>query len=292
MVMEILVEVPQEILDGIARGEYIRKGGVVVTKEGHKVIAWLKETIATGSNVPPINPVVAGVVVVAAAGFIMLNNKLNHIIELEENIGHTVKEVKDIVEDIRNYQYTSLFADYRSAVTYAERGIRENRNGLLENARNLFIQVGERVIGFLDNIIRKDNIVPSYELYTQLSLLYYACSQCDVHSSMAMREYETAKKATEIHRDLLYRLKTQFCQKLSSATANVIEQLDYAQIDMIAEKPKMFDTYLSYMESNIPVIEYLEDYEVPYLEFSNFMADFENNSYATVCLPKISVHHN
>jgi len=52
--MEILVEVPQEILDGIARGEYIRKGGVVVTKEGHKVIAWLKETVATGSNIPVI----------------------------------------------------------------------------------------------------------------------------------------------------------------------------------------------------------------------------------------------
>ena len=38
--------------------------------------------------------------------------------------------------------------------------------------------------------------------------------------------------------------------------------------------------------------EYLDDYEVPYLEFGNFMADFENNSEATVCLPKISVHHN
>ena len=54
--MEILVEVPQEILDGIARGEYIRRGGVVVTKEGHKVIAWLKETVATGSNIPVCLP--------------------------------------------------------------------------------------------------------------------------------------------------------------------------------------------------------------------------------------------
>jgi hypothetical protein len=69
-------EVPQAIKMGLESGQYIRKGGVIVTSEGHQVVHWLKEGKALRQVGMAVNVLC---IFVDILSHILLNEKLKQI---------------------------------------------------------------------------------------------------------------------------------------------------------------------------------------------------------------------
>lgn len=284
MKMKVLFDIPKEIMDGLASGIYVRKGGVIVTKEGHNVVAWLKEAEALGTTGATIHPAVAAAVVAVAVGFIVLNSKLTDIKNLINHMQHDILKIIEKTEEIHDQQIIELFACYKTAVEIAELGIREGNPRLLEEARSKFIQTGETYLGLSNRIIQKKLIVPQHEIYAQHSLLYYFCAQGDIHCSMALNKFETARKSIDKYQNIFSDLAQQFRKELSSATANDIELLTYDQISSLEEKNKYYDILEEYIESNLPIIDCLQKKRIPYLEYAKSMKEYQQSN-AVAVLP-------
>ena len=100
--MNVLLEVPDEIVNGLANGTYTRYGGVI-RGEGKQIVTLLKDASSVSKNtiIAGINPQMVVFTVAIAAGFIVLNEKMNQINKTLTNIACDVQEIREIVDDIR-----------------------------------------------------------------------------------------------------------------------------------------------------------------------------------------------
>ena len=289
MIIEVLLEVPKEVFDGLRTGEYIRKGGVIVTKDGHQIVAWLKDVKDIDSTaIAAINPTVAVAVLALAAGFFVICKKIDTIMCHINNIEQELQEIKETVEDINVFQQTSLIADFRAAVIWAERGDREKKNSLLEDARKIFSRIAEMSYLLTENIIKNNQLAKKYNLYTDLSYLYYASAQCDISCDRALGEFQTAHRDTERHLGNMLEMKNNFRNYFSSAKGNEIEILSYQDIMQVEEKYKNIIWYSDNIEGKKYEINYFKQYNIPYLEQEKAMMELHSNQKALLCIPKLT----
>jgi len=160
-------DVPSAIKMGLESGEYVRKGGVIVTAEGHKVVCWLKEARAVRIG-QAIN--VLSVLVEIWSEYV-LNEKLKQIQhQLDRN------------EELVKAEYYSTLLDAHSSLKaaiatqdpeYQTSLFRESRS-LFQTARNKTLVVVCEKVRKVDHQLRRldkawlDNRKEIEAIYSQL----------------------------------------------------------------------------------------------------------------------------
>ncbi|MBO6292844.1 MAG: hypothetical protein J6N51_11420 [Selenomonas sp.] len=284
MQMNVLLEVPDEIVNGLANGTYTRYGGVI-RGEGKQIVTLLKDagSISTNTVVTGINPQMAILTVAIAAGFMVLNEKMNQINKTLTNIVYDVQEIKEIVDDIREFQFMSLDVEFKHALTNANRGLTENNYNLIEQARSDFNHVGEFMLAIMDKIINKNRLISSLDMYIQCSLIYYICAQADIHCSMALNQYDTVSKDVDCYQNKLDGIQQEFSKGLMSSLSNDIESLSYKRIESLKVNVQQLEWFKECTYSNLHVAGFLKENNIKYIEYEDVMKRFTENKNAVAC---------
>ena len=282
--MNVLLEVPDEIVNGLANGTYTRYGGVI-RGEGKQIVTLLKDASSVSKNtiIAGINPQMVVFTVAIAAGFIVLNEKMNQINKTLTNIACDVQEIREIVDDIREFQFMSLDVEFKHALTNANRGVTENNPNLIEQARSDFNHVGEFMLAIMNKIIDKKRLISFLDMYIQCSLIYYTCAQADIHCSMALNRYDTVLNDISCYQNKLDGIQQDLSKGLMSSLSNEIESLSYKRIDTLKLNMQQLDLFKECTYGNLYVAGFLKENNIKYIEYEDMMKRFTENENAVAC---------
>ena len=125
-------DLPKAIKIGLESGEYVRKGGVIVTSEGHKVVHWLKEGKALRHVGTAVNVLCIFVDILSQ---ILLNEKLKQIqIQLDR--------IEDYVKAEHYSTFLNAHETLKAALNASESGYRVN---LFRESRRYFLEARNQV---------------------------------------------------------------------------------------------------------------------------------------------------
>jgi hypothetical protein len=158
-IIQVLLEVPQEILARLASGEYVRDAAGIIrwakgTEKAGEIVVHLKEISQTGWEVAqPVGPnlffPMGALAAIQLAGFIYLGYQLKQIRQAIESLRQDVKNILTQVDIMREQQWL----DRLSRVAHGVEHLIDSqfRPSLLEEARNSFREARGEIKLFLDN---------------------------------------------------------------------------------------------------------------------------------------------
>ena len=132
MILEVLLEIPEELAKRLATGELVRDAaGVIRNQQGH-IVKHLQEISSTimqdPSKIPiPAQPALAAnalfgaagvVVAVQAIGFLYLNSKLNRIEKTLNALQSNIQDLKNEIRTIQNTQFVCFVNPIEQAIEW------------------------------------------------------------------------------------------------------------------------------------------------------------------------------
>ena len=157
----VAFEVPKKIQQGLRTGEYIRKGGVIVTSEKGQVVKWLKE----GKNISKLSTVVFSAIEIFSE--IALNEKLKQIQHQLDEIAEYAKAKHDTLipmahESLRHAILSSIPSERTNFYHKAELDFQKAQNEMQLFAQNRIHKIHIELIKFnnarLSNVNNLKNI--------------------------------------------------------------------------------------------------------------------------------------
>lgn len=114
--VDIRLELPDHIRDGIASGKFLRDGSVIVQAENHQVVCWLDEVVSYGVEGFP------DVVQLLQVGGSFLLDKASErrLARIEEKLNEISIDVKELI----NLQHDAIFAEARASMSDLQRRLR------------------------------------------------------------------------------------------------------------------------------------------------------------------------
>ncbi len=114
--VDIRLDLPDHILDGITSGKFLRDGSVIVNADNHQVVCWLDEVVSYGVEGFP------DVVQLLQVGGSFLLDKASErrLARIEEKLNEISLDVKELI----NLQHDAIFAEARASMSDLQRRLR------------------------------------------------------------------------------------------------------------------------------------------------------------------------
>lgn len=203
--VEVLFDVPLEIVNGLASGEMVRRGGVIQRASGDnkgEVVAWLKEVggLARESGSPP-GPLVAQLQSLQMAtsalavgqaltlgfsvfSFALLSHKLNVLGRKLDGVLARLTELKQEVAWLDRRHDIALEARLRGALEQGDWAHKGGRVDALVSVRAVLVEVEHHYRALLNGMLDEQRAHRNAELFAAyqgyLALVAVARTRCEV----------------------------------------------------------------------------------------------------------------
>lgn len=262
-IIQVLLEVPQEIMEGLASGRYARDAAGIIrwargTEKAGEIVVHLKEISETGLEVgqtmgPNLLFPMGALMAIQLAGFIYLGYQLKQIRQAIESLRQDVKKILNHVEIIREQQWL----DRLNRVAHGVEHLIDSqfRPSLLEEARRSFREARGEIKLFLDNqesMVLVEHLPQTEQLTKGLCVAFageYVCLQrqraefsemahvCDRYSDMLSETRQNLSNAPNIariipsHRYLTnYSRLAPLSNELSTAHERILAEREFVKV--------------------------------------------------------------
>lgn len=213
MPLTVEFDLPEEILQGLLRGEYIRYGGVIrnsaggivrhLVETGSSVESYNKEITQTlqalklsGQFAVGINVITLGV---ALAGFVYLSQRLNKIEQILLGISDQLKIVEEKIDFIHNKLDVQFLSELRYALEVADNSLMNKdydaRKTQLIVARNAFVKAKSSFFELAEMMRQKGLVGKYYENYYQYITCYALSGIGESRCSLYLDDLNIAEKS-------------------------------------------------------------------------------------------------
>lgn len=268
-----------EITAGLKLGNYILNGEMILDNQNNSSAILLNESAAT-EIVPPstfgLNPAVGALTLAVAAGFLVMNSKLNKIQNELQNIKKDLSEIKKIVSDNHEYEVGKLFADFKTYSQEAKLNVTENKPKNLLSLRREFLKILNRVDTLMNVIQNRKKIIFLRGTFMQYVKLYYSCAECSILCSMAGREYNAALQLISDAAKSLDELRKNYRESFVQASANEVAAISYDDIPNLKQNYFQIKFMGESVKNNERIISGLERGKFTYIELDKKIQDLQN----------------
>lgn len=306
-ILEVVLEIPDHILEGLETGVFERVGGVIRKTDNSQIVMWLRdvglsednqpseaasqmaEKLGIFSNAGTINMGLSLINLgVNVAGFAFIANKINEVQDKLIKISLEINEIRGMVESISRRQDLEIFAELKTAIDIANRAIscsnNEHRIEDLRDARKRFT-ASRNVFYLITNEMKNKGLIwkyfDSFYLYTAL-LLYSILAE--VKCSLYLGEDSIARCELDIHRKQFSEITVTFLAQPNPFNTDflAIHSERIPELTMMRKQVAEGKNFLDGMQEEL---NFLDRIELPYLETEKMIRRKEPKNGLVFMLP-------
>ena len=271
----VVFDIPAGVVERLATGEYVRIGGIIRAKNG-RIIMHLTEA---GANLLPEVAIMSAAALAVVGIGICVMYQLDSVTKQLSTIDDHLKQVKALVEDVKEFQIAELKSSIAAAVEIGANGMRDRSITDVDAARRDFIKNKKLVGLILDGMYKAQDIMKLRTIYMDYVRLFSVCVQGEARCYLAAGRYDTMNQTLQ---DAYDRLK-QWQNHYKAAFVPSVEFLEIKreELPQIKNDFVLFDEIHDILDNNRAIISELQVAGMSYFDYEKELVEVSRNPKAT-----------
>lgn len=306
-ILEVVFEIPEDILEGLKTGEYRRFGGIVRNLKG-SVVAHLRETgqveleqinnllpqmqdqlklLKWTSAVGAVSSVLN--LTVSIAGFAYLAHKINKVEKRLETMEAKLDVVLEVVKELKLLDEIKIKAKLKNATSLAERALKrhlsEEGKRDLYDASSLFSEIKAYYGLLVESLIKGGKALPLYNVLYEYISLYMLSVIGEVNCRLYLNDFIAANFEMEFAIQFLNNIMESINEEFNIFNPNFVA-LSSKEIPDIKSKRSQLVEMGQRLESFQQEVHFIEANKIDYLEWQSLDVPADTVSPFLVLRPK------
>lgn len=284
--VEVLLEMPQDIIEGLNDGTYKRFGGVIRNQTGD-IVSHLREIgyqkfendnypselqeqlklLNITSNMSSITSILN--LSVSTIGFIYLSQKINKIEKKLESMDAKLNVIIELLEDAKEKQEIRDLSVLKNAIHLAERALKSKyKQEEFKEARKLFGQARMFYQLILDMFIKKEQQLKNYHLFNCYFSLYMVSAIGEIKCSLYLNDQGAALFDIHSVQQFTKNIQMNFNEMISPLNPDFIK-IKSSDINELKEMKLTFKESVDRLEGFHEEINFINTANIDFIEWEN-----------------------
>lgn len=267
----VVFDIPAGVAKKLATGEYVRIGGIIRAQNG-QIIMHLTEV---GANLLPEVAVMSAAALAVVGIGVCVMHQLDSVTKQLDAIDEHLKQVQDLVEDVKKLQIVELKSSVAAAVKYGASGMKDRYIADVDTARRDFIKSKELVGLILDEMFKSQDIMKLRTVYMDYVRLFAVCAQGEARCYLAAGRYDTMNQTLQ---DAYDKLK-QWQEHYQAAFVPSVEffEIKREELPRIKNDFVLFDEIHDILDNNRAIVAELQAAGMSYFDYEKELVEVSKN---------------